>query len=269
MVSSGTPYATVRKDEMASIRTPWPVSFPDVIVHTGVRTRNAHHNYLAAKGGDPDAALELAIDLIDHDATAALQMVIREREALLLPVIAEEILGFNAIPDAMAQVVGRDLSLEVVSGKVVQTNKVGHTRARAFQRIVTPPTFAGQVEQGANYVLVDDHVGLGGTLANLRGHIEEGGGTVIAMTALTESRDGRRISLRPETLAMLRERHGHPLDRLWKSYFGYGLDCLTEAEAQNLCRLESIAAIRRLLAQAAIETRSRGLEPAVATDFRK
>lgn len=127
---------------------------------------------------------------------------------------------------------------------------------------MTPALFDGPVEAGADYVLVDDHVGIGGTLANLRGHIETNGGTVIAMTALTESRDGRRISLRPETLAMLRDRHGQPLDDLWQSQFGYGLDCLTEAEAQNLCRQQSVAAIENFLAQAAIEARGRGLETA-------
>lgn len=248
---------------MASTRLPWPADFPDVIIHTDVRARDTHYNYVAAKGGDADAALELAIDLLSDDALSNLRQAIGERDALLLPVTAEETMGFNAIPDAMAQVIGRDLGLRVASGEIVQTNKVGHTRARAFQRMVTPPAFAGPVERDANYVLVDDHVGLGGTLANLRGHVEAGGGTVIAMTALTESRDGRRISLRPETLAMLRERHGEALARLWRIQFGYGLDCLTEVEAQILCRQPSVAAIEDFLAQAAIEARGRGFEAAV------
>ena len=248
---------------MAPTRLPWPADFPDVIIHTDVRTRDAHYHYVAAKGGDADAALELAIDLLSENALSNPPKTISTLGALLLPVTAEETMGFNAIPDAMAQVIGRDLNLRVVSGAIVQTNKVGHTRARAFQRIVTPPAFAGPVERGANYVLVDDHVGLGGTLANLRGHVEAGGGTVIAMTALTESRDGRRISLRPETLSMLRERHGETLDRLWRTQFGYGFDCLTEVEAQILCRQPSVAAIEDFLAQAAIEARGRGLEAAV------
>lgn len=188
------------------------------------------------------------------------------RDVRLLPVIADETLGFNAIPDAMAQVLGRDLGLRVIAGEIVQTNKVGHTRARSFQRIVTPAEFAGTVEAGADYVLVDDHVGLGGTLANLRGYVEANGGHVIAMTALTESRDGRRISLRPDTLAMLRERHGQPLENLWQDQFGYGLACLTEAEGQNLCRQPSVAAIEDFLAQAAVEARGRGLETAVGGD---
>jgi hypothetical protein len=56
--------------------------------------------------------------------------------------------------------------------------------------------------------LLDDHVGLGGTVANLRGYVEARGGRVLAITTLTESREARQNSLRAETLAMLRERHG-------------------------------------------------------------
>jgi hypothetical protein len=112
-------------------------------------------------------------------------------------------------------------------------------------------------------LLVDDHVGLGGTLANLRGHIETNGGHVIGMTALTESRDGRMISLRPVTLNMLWEIHGEALNDFWTDQFGYGIDCLTEVEAQILCRQPSVERIQDFLAQAAIEARGRGLEAAV------
>lgn len=153
--------------------------------------------------------------------------------------------------------------MPVIAGEIVQTNKVGHTRAPAFQRLVTPATFEGQVQPGANYVLVDDHVGLGGTLANLRGYVEARGGEVIAITTLTESRDARIISLQPATRIVLRDRHGQALDDLWQSQFGYGIDCLTEVEALNLCRQHSVAAIEDFLAQAAVEARGRGLQTAV------
>jgi adenine/guanine phosphoribosyltransferase-like PRPP-binding protein len=210
-----------------------------------------------------DAAFALATELVSDDAIPQLIRASGGRPFLLLPVIAEETAGFNAIPDAMAQVLGWLMRRPVVAGEIVQTNKVGHTRARTFQRLVTPAAFDGAVQAGAEYVLVDDHVGLGGTLANLRGYVEGRGGRVVAMTTLTESREARRISLRAETLAMLRERHGQALDRFWKSQFGYGIDCLTEVEAQNLCRQPSLAAIQDFLAEAAIEARGRGLEPAV------
>lgn len=62
---------------------------------------------------------------------------------------------------------------------------------------------------------------------------------------------------------MLRGRHGKALDQFWTAEFGYGIDCLTEVEAQNLCRQQSVAAIQDFLAQAAVEARGRGLVPAV------
>lgn len=245
------------------IRLPWPPDFPDVVIHTDVRTRDRHPGYTAAKAGDAEAALMLASDLLSAGGIASLRDIIGNQPTLLLPVVADELTGFNAIPDAMAQVLGNELGLPVVAGEIVQTNKVGHTRAPAFQRLVTPATFEGQVQAGANYVLVDDHVGLGGTLANLRGYVEAGDGNVIAITTLTESRDARVISLQPETRNVLWGRHGQALDDLWKSQFGYGIDCLTEVEALNLCRQQSVAGIEDFLAQAAVEARGRGLQTAV------
>lgn len=128
--------------------------------------------------------------------------------------VAEEAAGFNAIPDAMAQVLGRELDARVASGSIVQSNKVGHTRAPSFQRLVTPPAFDGPVDPGRLYLLIDDHVGLGGTFANLRGHICGRGGEVIGMTALTESWRARTICLQSETKNMLWDKHGKALDDL-------------------------------------------------------
>ncbi|MFZ4748311.1 MAG: phosphoribosyltransferase [Sphingomonas sp.] len=170
-------------------RLPWPANFPEVVIHTDVRSRDNHPEYAAAKSGDADAGLMLAADLLSPEGLARIQALVGDRPTLLLPVVADELTGltgFNAIPDAMAQVLGNKLGLEVIAGEIVQTNKVGHTRAPAFQRLVTPATFEGHVQPGANYVLVDDHVDLGGTLANMRGYVEARGG---------ESRDARIISL--------------------------------------------------------------------------
>jgi hypothetical protein len=242
------------------IRLPWPVNFPDVIIHADVIARDSHPDYHAAKSGDAVAALALAQDLVSPDAVARLAQIVGSSPAVLLPVIADEQTGFNAIPDALAQLLGRLLQREVAAGEIVQSNTVGHTRALAFQRLVTPATFDGNVYMGANYVLVDDHIGLGGTLANLRGYVEARGGKVIAMTTLTESRDARSISLQEQTKTMLWQKHGQALDHFWKRQFGYGIDCLTEVEALNLFRQQSLASITDFLAQAAIEARRRGLE---------
>lgn len=248
---------------MTPPRTPWRPDFPQVIVHSQTELRDFHPFYALAKSGDEQAALSLAEDLLSPVATAFLADLTAHLPAILLPITALETTGFNAIPDAMAQVLGRELRLEVSAGQVVQTNRVGHTRAKSYNRLVTPADFEGEVEADRHYILVDDHVGLGGTLANLKGYIEESGGVVLAMTTLTESRDARQIALRPETLRMLRERHGDPLETFWKEQFGHGLECLTDVEGQVLTRAPTIDVIRDRLAQATVEARGRGIEPAI------
>ncbi len=174
---------------------------------------------------------------------------------------ADEVGGFNAIPGAMATVLAEWTSWPVAAGAIVQANKVGHTRAVGWHRLVTPAVFKGDIVDGADYVLVDDHVGFGGTLANLRGFIEQKGGRVVCMTTLTETRAARQIAVRAETLSVLYERHGLDIDQFWNDVFGHGIDCLTNVEAGYLCRVESVAAIKARMAQAAELARGRGLSP--------
>ncbi|WP_420265687.1 hypothetical protein [Candidatus Magnetominusculus dajiuhuensis] len=243
-------------------RTPWPVDFPDIVIHTTVEERDAHPCYKAAKAGDSVAAYELVKDTISDLAVAQLREQIGGRKPLLVAVGAIEQEGFNAIPAIMAQEIASRLNLDVEESSIVQSNRVGHTRARAAHRMVTPAIFTGKVCKGADYVIIDDHVGLGGTIANLRGFIEDSGGHVIAVSTLTESRDSRNLALRPETLEALERRYGQELDEFWRSSFGHGVATLTEAEGGNLLRQSSFDVIRTRLAKAADEARKRGL-PAV------
>jgi hypothetical protein len=146
-------------DEL-SARVPWPANFPEVIIHTDARSRDSHPGYAAAKSGNADAGLMLAADLLSPNGLASIKALIAGRPTLRLPVVADELTGFNAIPDARAQVLGNKLGLQVIAGEIVQTNKVGHTRAPEFQRLVTPAPFEGHVQLSANDVDVDDHIGL-------------------------------------------------------------------------------------------------------------
>jgi adenine/guanine phosphoribosyltransferase-like PRPP-binding protein len=240
-------------------RTPWPDDFPDVVTHTSVAERDQHPHYQAAKAGDGQAAVALARDLVTGHAVTALRQIIGARNPSLTPVTALETKGFNALPDALAQVIGEKLGLPLDDGELVQRNLVAHTRASGWHRIVTPPTFGGAVKAGRDYLLIDDHIGLGGTLANLRGYIETNGGTVIAMTTLTQSRDAAKIALTPATLAVLRSKHGQDLETYWRTTFGYGLDCCTEVEGSYIARRPTFDAIARVMAEAAEKARGGGL----------
>lgn len=68
-----------------STRFAWLEDFPDVVFHTSVALRDAHPRYYAAKSGDTESALTLAIDLLDQQAIIDLGNTIAGRSAKLLP----------------------------------------------------------------------------------------------------------------------------------------------------------------------------------------
>ncbi len=136
-------------------RCAWPVDFPDVIIHSELATRNHHPAYGKAKAGNAEAAVTLVRDLLNADALALLQRTIGRHDVTLAGVAAIEKTGFNAIPDAMELEIGKRLGLPVDS-EIRQINKVAHTRATGWHRLVTPPLFGGEVKSGRDYVLVDD-----------------------------------------------------------------------------------------------------------------
>jgi hypothetical protein len=230
-------------------RFPWPADFPEVVVHTSVARRDGHPDYAAAKSGTQDAAARLACALLSSTAVEQIRDLLHAERPVIVPVRAVETTGINLIPHAMAHEMGQQIGL-AVAGNIVQTNTVGHTRASGFHRLSFQPTFAGVVLPGCTYLLVDDHVGLGGTLANLRGHIEGEGGRVVLTTTLSASRRSEVLALRAETLHALGAKHGEPLERYWQEHFGFGLHALTEAEAGYLLRTPSFDAVRDRMAEA-------------------
>ena len=240
-------------------RTPWSSDFPDVVVHLDLKTRNSHPAYAAAKSGDAVAAYALLSDVLNEESFERMAALLDGCKPLVAPVAAVEAGGFNAIPDAMAQLVARTLGLPMADYDIRQSNYVGHTGADGWLRLATPATFAGSIEQGKDYLLIDDHVGFGGTLANLRGHIETLGGRVIGITTLTETPGAHKIAPRLETVFALERKHGKELDQFWKDVFGYSTTCLTDIEAGYLSRVESVAAIKARLAHATTLARGRGL----------
>ena len=60
--------------------------------------------------------------------------------------------------------------------------------------------FTGVIQPGCEYVLVDDFVGMGGTLANLKGYIESRGGKVLAAVTLPGKPHSAKLALSPERL---------------------------------------------------------------------
>ncbi len=151
--------------------------------------------------------------------------------------------GVNAIPEALADMLAQQLGWHTDSG-IVQINIVSHTGADGFSRLARQAKFDGNAWAGKPYLLTDDFVGQGGTLANLRSHIMSKGGNVLGAIVLTGKPHSAKIALDGVTLQELRLKHGQQLENWWNQRFGFKFDCLTESEARYLLNTPDVERIR-------------------------
>jgi hypothetical protein len=209
-------------------------NFPDVVIHADESLVKKHPLYAAAKSHDPKAAEELVFELSPLSALEKICELIGDVKPHLLAIHAVETLGRNPIPMTMAGILSELLDLPV-DWNIVQINQVTHTGSDGYHRLAFPALFGGEVNH-KEYFLVDDFVGQGGTLANLKGFVESHGARVIGATTLTGKAYSAKLALSEETLQALREKYGSELEQWWIDTFGYGFERLTESEARYLSR---------------------------------
>ena len=236
---------------MAQLKPPrvhW-TSLPDVVLHAGESAVTKHPEYTAAKRGDFQAAARLVSASISEAAIDRLAEIIGTRAPILVSVHAFEADGTNAIPRALAEQLGEYLNIRV-ENSVFQVNVVKHTGADEFSRLERQAGFDGTIISGHNYIMVDDFIGQGGTLANLRGFVEFNGGRVIAATTLTGKPFSAKLAVDADQLAALRAKHGEALEIWWNDRFGHTFDCLTQSEARYLEHTVDVDTIRKRIAAA-------------------
>jgi hypothetical protein len=120
-------------------RTPL-FGIPDVVIHRADESVvKVHANYGAAKAGDIESAKALVSSFVNDSGIERLKRLIGGRFPELVPIHALEAEGVS----------------------------VGHTGASGFARLAHQARFDGEIERGSLYLVVDDFVGQGGTLANL------------------------------------------------------------------------------------------------------
>jgi hypothetical protein len=178
--------------------------------------------------------------------------LLQGRDVQLLPVHALESEGVNEIPAALAEALSEWLGLPITDS-VVQSNTVGHTGASGFQRLANQAFFTGEVERGQQYLLIDDFIGQGGTLANLIGYIESAGGHAVGATVLTGKSYSAKLAPDDTLICALRDKHGRNLENWWREKFGFGFDCLTRSEARYLEKSPDAQTIRDRLVAAGLE----------------
>ena len=232
-------------------RTPWPDNFPDVVSFCNTSDRDHLRSYHWAKyKKDPRQAEILMGDIAKRkDFTATinkLKDLSATKNVIIVPIHSIElkskdrkntIAGSNPIPLQMALTIS-DHTGWGIDTDIVQKNIAGHTGANNFTRFAYPTLFDGKVKEGQQYLIVDDHVSMGGTVANCRGHIEQNGGKVIGISSLTTTRSGVcvRLSSRSKNTLSNSENFstmGCHLG-LFEKILGYDLDCLTNPEATQI-----------------------------------
>ena len=175
-----------------------------------------HPAYKLAKSGDPAAALELVSEL----AMPLIEQMGRfGSEMILVAPHAVEASGENAIPQTLAAYLAQKCGTRDDTS-IVQRNKVYHTGADAMQRLIAPSEFAGAVEAGGAYVLVDDVSTMGGTLADL-------------------AKSGKVIPA-PKSLELLKRRFGNEI----RATFGIEPAALTWEEAHYLIGFRTVDEFR-------------------------
>ena len=233
-------------------RTAWR-DFPDAVLLAAETETRRHPEYAAAKAGDAAASARLVDALVDETGVVAVRALIdavcEDGAPVLVSAHAYERDGFNAIPAALARLLSERLGVRHDT-TVVQSNVVGHTGADGYGRLARQAAFAGNVARGHEYVMVDDFIGQGGTLANLRGWVEKQGGTVVGAVGLTGKPYSAKLNPSEEQLDELKQKHGPAFERWWREHFGHAFDCLTQSEARYLARSPDADTIRDRLAAA-------------------
>lgn len=104
---------------------PWG-NFPPVIRNGDLGELQKQPEYVLAKGGDTEAAQDMAERLVRADLLDQIKHVIGNERSRIVPVLAEEASGRNKIPLAMAFTVGEKLGLDV-DVSIYQQERVART----------------------------------------------------------------------------------------------------------------------------------------------
>lgn len=243
------------EDTGMSERAPWG-DFPPVLRNGELGSLKLQPEYEAAKGGDRAAALAMVSRLVTHEFLDQMREQLAGRKPVLVPVLAVEQGGLNKIPLAFARVVGHHLGLPVAT-EIGMREKVGRTNSGSDHRLVACPSFAGEVEAGQEYVILDDTVSMGGTLAALRGFIENRGGNVILAAAMTAHEGALSLAVKQRMLDSILAKHGPEMGQLCQEELGYDLSLLTQGEAGHFRAAASVEAMRLRLHDARDAARQR------------
>jgi len=223
---------------MSEITYEWDKDFPKGYGHTSVAYLKRCFGYEEAKQGNMDAAHDVVKKCVKQNRIK--EFCNEFSDALALPVNSQ-----NAIPKALAKEIGLKMW-----DKVLRTDTVKRKKLSAIQRLQHKPVFTGHIEKDAKYVIVDDVISQGGTIASLRRYVLSHGGKVAAVMALAYSIGSYDIA--PTSDKYIRLFSKFEMSVFWLQEMGiirsYGE--LTNSQARYLLRFASARNIHKNILKA-------------------
>lgn len=206
--------------------------------------------YLRAKSG----SARCAIKLIEQKITDAFiqdvsSLAEGKDDVIILPVMAKEGMGNNKIPYASALFLSYFFDIRI-DERIVQSSKAFRTGSGADHRLTVYPEFDGKPLKNHNYIIVDDTLAMGGTIATLRSYLMAKGANVIGAAVLTAHQGVTHLPIRDKMLNDIYRKHGDDAFTLWEEEFGYGIDCLTQGEAGHIKAARSVESLRDRITEA-------------------
>lgn len=235
-------------------RVPWPPNYPPVLVQTRLdvlkgRDEVEQATYRAAKVHFSMAAAEETVgrcvskavkdSLIAHTIVGGLDASILVPHPAFDDESGGELFSTsetprNALPFAYAAYLSRTLGCPI-DEEIVQIARIGRTKLTKWPRYLFQPSFGGVVRPNQTYIIADDVVSTGGTMAALRSYIIRNGGHVVFATALANGTGkNQAFSITEQTVNLLLVAFGDGLDEFWTETIGHGIGCLTETEGAFL-----------------------------------
>ena len=241
-------------------RAKWEADFPLAVANDLKGNLIDLPNYQEAKAGNVIAALQLVQSVLQEETITKIRQNFKfQKDTLIVPVNALEEAGKNPIPTVFAYELANRLNLEPYL-EIVQAIKVARTRKSADYRLVFSPAFSGEVLANRTYLIVDDVLIQGGTVASLRGYINNRGGKVIGVAVLSAKEHSLRLAPSKEILENIRHKFGEELNQFWKEEFNYEISELTHSEATVLSKGDDFISLRNRIAQELLSRGDAGLQ---------
>lgn len=220
----------IEKNSLYLPRHSWSENLKEVITNTSYQEMiNNRELQIAGKSGNEEAAVELVDKLVDDKIIS--QLANQYPNAIVVPIPSMETADKkpNAIPLAYARKFEK-AGLQIADD-IIEIDSAHHTGKKSFKRVVNRPHFDGTIEQGKQYIIVDDVFAMGGTINSMRNFIEDKGGKVVAVSTLTPSVENSRIlAITDENLNSLKslDQKGDLLNAIRKLDIAENFEALTD-----------------------------------------